>query len=89
MSSSPAETTPRARDVSFSESELTVSLADGRRISMPLAWFPRLLHASAAELADWELLGNGEGIRWPRLDEDISIAGILRGIPAPESQRDR
>jgi uncharacterized protein DUF2442 len=69
--------------VAVSENELTVSLADGRRISVPLAWFPRLLHATPIQRTRWELLGDGEGIRWPDLDEDLSVAGILRGTPAP------
>ena len=83
MSSSVVEVNPRAQEVSISEDELTVSLADGRRVSVPLAWFPRLLHATSAQRANWELLGDGEGIRWPEVDEDLSVAGILRGTPAP------
>lgn len=87
MSSSVVEANPRAQEVSVSEDELTVALADGRRISVPLAWFPRLLHASAAQRTNWELLGDGEGIRWPDVDEDLSVAGILRGTPAPLARR--
>ncbi len=83
MSSSLVEVNPRAEDVSLSENELTVSLADGRRISVPLAWFPRLLHATPTQRTNWELLGDGEGIRWPDIDEDLSVAGILRGTPGP------
>jgi hypothetical protein len=83
MSSSLVEVNPRAEEVSVSENELTVSLADGRRISVPLAWFPRLLHATPAQRSHWELLGDGEGIRWPEIDEDLSVAGILRGTPSP------
>ena len=83
MSSSVVEANPRAQDVSVSEDELTVALADGRRISVPLAWYPRLLHASPEQRARWELLGDGEGIHWPDIDEDLSVAGILRGTPAP------
>jgi len=60
---------------------LTVDLADGRRISAPLAWFPRLLRASPEQRADWELLGDGEGIHWPSADEDLSVNGLLRGTP--------
>jgi hypothetical protein len=82
MSSSLVEVNPRAEEVSVSENELTVSLADGRRISVPLAWFPRLLHATPGQRAHWELLGDGDGIRWPDIDEDLSVAGILRGTPA-------
>ena len=87
MSSSVVEANPRALDVSVSEDELTVALADGRRISVPLAWFPRLLHASPSQRSKWELLGDGEGIHWPEVDEDLSVAGILRGTPAPSRSR--
>jgi hypothetical protein len=85
MSSSVVEANPRAQDVSVSEDELTVSLADGRRISVPLAWYPRLLHASPEQRTHWELLGDGEGIHWPDVDEDLSVAGILRGTPSPQA----
>jgi hypothetical protein len=87
MSSSVVEANPRAQDVLVTDDELTVSLADGRRVSVPLAWFPRLLHASPAQRSKWELLGDGEGIRWPEVDEDLSVAGILRGSPAPAKSR--
>ena len=83
MSSSAVETDPRAQEVLVTEDELTVSLVDGRRVSVPLAWFPRLLHASPAQRSNWQLLGDGEGIHWPDVDEDLSVAGILRGTPAP------
>jgi hypothetical protein len=79
MSSSVVEARPRAREVSLSEDELTVLLADGRKISVPLAWFPRLLHATADQRRNFELLGEGEGIHWPDVDEDLSVAGLLRG----------
>ena len=78
MSSSPPRTDARAKKVAFSTDELTVVLADGRRVSVPLAWFPRLLHASAEQLENYELLGEGVGIHWPDLDEDLSVAGLLR-----------
>jgi hypothetical protein len=87
MSSSVVEANPLARDVAVSADELTISLVDGRRISVPLAWYPRLLHASADELAHWEILGNGVGIRWPDLDEDLSVAGILLGTRVTKPQR--
>ncbi len=87
MSSSVVEANPRAQEVLVTEDELTVSLADGRRISVPLAWFPRLLHASPAQRSNWQLLGDGEGIHWPDVDEDLSVAGILRGTPAPQKTR--
>jgi hypothetical protein len=87
MSSSVVEANPRAQDVLVTEDELTVSLADGRRVSVPLAWFPRLLHASPAQRSNWQLLGDGEGIHWPDVDEDLSVVGILRGTPAPTKAR--
>jgi len=74
----------RALDVAVTDDELTVTLADGRRITVPIVWFPRLLDATPAERAEWELLGDGEGIHWPRVDEDLSVAGLLRGTPAPQ-----
>jgi hypothetical protein len=79
MSSSVVEIRPRAREVSINEDELTVLLADGRKISVPLVWFPRLLHATADQRQNFELLGEGEGIHWPDIDEDLSVAGLLRG----------
>ncbi len=79
--------TPRATDVSVSEDSLTVDLADGRSISVPLLWYPRLTHADARERDHWELIGEGEGIHWPDLDEDLSIEGLLAGRPSGESQR--
>lgn len=78
MSSSPPRPDARAKKVAFSQDELSVVLADGRRISVPLAWFPRLLHATPAKLENYELLGDGLGIHWPDLDEDLSVAGLLR-----------
>lgn len=81
MSSSVIEVDPRAVDVLIDSDELTVLLADGRRISAPLAWFPRLLHATEEQLSEWELLGDGEGIRWPQVDEDLRVRGLLRGTP--------
>ena len=77
------ETTALAKEVAVSEDELTVCLVDGRTISVPLVWFPRLLHATAQQRAKFELLGDGEGIHWPEVDEDISVAGLLRGVKAP------
>jgi hypothetical protein len=76
------ETEPRAMNVSVTEDELFVDLADGRKIATPLAWFPLLLHATTAQRGDWELLGDGEIIHWPQIDEDLSVAGLLRGTPA-------
>ncbi|HUP63639.1 MAG TPA: DUF2442 domain-containing protein [Thermoanaerobaculia bacterium] len=77
------ETTALAKEVTVSEDELTVRLVDGRTISVPLVWFPRLLHATTDQRAKFELPGDGEGIHWPDVDEDISVAGLLRGVKAP------
>ncbi|MEO8275144.1 MAG: DUF2442 domain-containing protein [Thermoanaerobaculia bacterium] len=79
MISSVLELRPLARRVEITDDELAVELADGRRISAPLVWFPRLLAADAAERQNWELLGDGEGIHWPSIDEDLSVAGLLAG----------
>ena len=74
----------RAHNVEITKDELTVELADGRRVSVPLTWFPRLLHASNQAREKWELMGDGEGIHWPDADEDISIEGLLRGTSSVE-----
>ena len=66
---------------------LTLDLADGRTISLPVAWYPRLLHATPDERARWEWIGDREGIHWPDLDEDISVEGIIAGRRSGESQR--
>ena len=66
--------------------ELRVDLDDGRRLAVPLAWFPRLFHATARQRAQFELIDDGEGIRWPAVDEDLSVAGLLRGTPAPRGK---
>jgi hypothetical protein len=73
----------RVSGVSFSADSLSVSLMDGRTISVPLAWYPRLLQASPEQLANWKISGGGYGIHWPDLDEDLSTEGLLRGAPAP------
>lgn len=83
MTSSKPDADPRAIDVRVDADELTVELADGRRITAPLAWFPRLLHADPGLRSKWELLGEGRGIHWPELDEDLSVAGLLRGASDP------
>lgn len=74
---------PRAVEVTLDDDELTVLLADGRRIAVPLAWFPRLLHATVAQRNRWRLVGDGQGIHWPDLDEDLSVGGLLLGSAAP------
>ena len=65
---------------------LTVDLSDGRSITVPLAWYPRLMNATASELQNWRLIGKGYGIHWEELDEDISVEGLLLGKPSGESQ---
>jgi hypothetical protein len=77
----------RARTVTVTEDALTVDLDDGRTISVPLAWYPRLLHGTPEERAHTRLIGGGEGIHWPELDEDIRVEGLLLGKPSGESQR--
>lgn len=77
---------PRAESVAVTEDALTVDLSDGRTLSVPLAWFPRLLHASAEERKNWRLIGKGQGIHWLDIDEDISVEGLLVGKPSGESQ---
>ncbi len=71
---------PVAERVDFTDAELVVSLLDGRTISVPIAWFPRLSQASKEQLEDYQLLGDGEGIHWPQIDEDLSIKGLLLGF---------
>jgi hypothetical protein len=85
MDSSVPKTDPRIQNVEVSEDALSVDLADGRRLVVPLTWFPRLLHATEEQRSNWELLGGGEGIHWPDLDEDLSVTGLLRGTPAPQT----
>jgi hypothetical protein len=77
----------KALAVSVTEESLTVELADGRTLSVPLAWYPRLVHGSPSERGHWQLIGDGEGIHWPDLDEDLSVDGLLLGRPSAESQR--
>ncbi|MDH4084983.1 MAG: DUF2442 domain-containing protein [Nitrospira sp.] len=77
---------PVAESVTVTEDTLTVELSDGRSLSVPLAWFPRLVHATPAERNNWRLIGRGHGIHWSKLNEDISIEGLLAGKPSGESQ---
>jgi len=76
-----------ATRVEVTEAALTVELADGRTVSAPLLWYPRLAHGSEEERSNWRFIGRGEGIHWPELDEDISVANLLAGKPSGESQR--
>jgi Protein of unknown function (DUF2442) len=76
----------RAQKVTVTDDTLAVDLSDGRTISVPLAWFPRLLHGTADERGNWRFIGDKEGIHWPDLDEDISVENLLAGKPSGESQ---
>jgi hypothetical protein len=85
MSTLVLEVEPLAVEAAVTDDDLMVQLADGRRIVVPLAWYPRLLHASKAERQHWQLLGDGYAIEWPELDEHIGIEGLLAGRPSGES----
>ena len=75
----------RVADVRFTEDELRVTLMDGRTISVPLAWYPRLLNATGKQRMNWQLCAAGYGIHWPDVDEDLSVEGLFRGAPAPRA----
>ncbi len=77
----------KAEDIVVTDDTLTVDFADGRSISVPLAWYPRLVHGTPRERNNWRIIGNGEGFHWPDLDEDLSVEGLLLGRPSGESQR--
>ncbi len=77
---------PEALNVSLTDDTLSVDLSDGRSISVPIAWFPRLLHSSEQERNNWRLIGKGQGIHWEDIDEDINVEGLLAGKPSGESQ---
>jgi hypothetical protein len=86
MTTSATETTtPLATGVAVTDDTLTVDLSDGRTVSVPLAWYPRLLHATSQERGHWNLIAHGEGMHWPDVDEDISVASLLAGQPSGES----
>ena len=85
MTSSHNKLIPLAESIVFSENDMSVHLKDGRCISVPLSWFPRLLQASPQSRHNWQLLGNGEGIHWPDADEDLSVAGLLHGFQSSGS----
>jgi hypothetical protein len=76
-----------AQRVAVTKDALSVDLSDGRTVSVPLAWYPRLLHGTPKERNKWRLIGEGEGIHWPDLDEDISVESLVLGRPSGESQR--
>jgi hypothetical protein len=77
---------PEALNVSLTDDTLSVDLSDGRSISIPIAWFPRLLHSTEQERNNWRLIGKGRGIHWEDIDEDMSVEGLLAGTPSGESQ---
>ena len=85
MSFSASSADERVLEVQFSDDSLSVSLRDGRVISVPLAWYPRLLRATSIQRQNWKISGGGYGIHWPDLDEDLSTEGLLRGAPAPKA----
>ncbi|HTW31855.1 MAG TPA: DUF2442 domain-containing protein [Candidatus Sulfotelmatobacter sp.] len=85
MSSSAISADERVLDVTFSDEALSVSLRDGRVISVPLVWYPRLLNATPAQRKNWKIAGGGYGIHWPEVDEDLSTEGMLRGARAPKA----
>ena len=74
---------PRVKAVSLDDDRLSVELMDGRAISVPLVWYPRLANATPEQRTRWEVAGGGHGIHWPEIDEDLSTEGMLRGAPAP------
>ena len=76
----------RIEDVEVSEDTLAVDLSDGRSLRVPLAWYPRLYHGTPIERENWRLIGQGVGIHWPELDEDLSVEGLLLGKKSTESQ---
>jgi hypothetical protein len=76
-----------AVSVAVNDNEVTVDLADGRTIIVPLGWYPRLGHGTSKERKNWRLIGKGEGVHWPDLDEDISVRNLLAGQPSGESQQ--
>jgi hypothetical protein len=73
----------RVREVRFTDDDVSVDLFDGRTITVPLTWYPRLLHATPKQRENWKIAGAGYGIHWPDIDEDLSTQGLLQGAPAP------
>lgn len=82
-----ANTEARIRDVKVTANIITAHLVDGRVISVPLSWSWRLSEATPAQRKHWEIIGDGQGLHWPDIDEDISAAGMLHGVPAPRPRR--
>jgi hypothetical protein len=88
MNTSPSEfRTALAQHVTVTDDALVVDLLDGRTVSVPLSWYSRLVYGTPAERSHWRFIGRGEGIHWPDLDEDISVASLLAGRPSGETQR--
>jgi hypothetical protein len=87
MSTSAPSPGERIRDVHVADDALCVDLADGRTITVPLVWFPRLFHATAEQRNNWKFSAAGFGIHWPDIDEDLSSEGLLRGAPAAARRR--
>lgn len=85
MSTSEPKDGERVKDVRLTDELLTVDLFDGRTLSVPLAWYPRLLRGTPEQRGNWRVAGGGYGIHWPELDEDLSVEGLLRGAPAPRA----
>ena len=83
MSTLAIQTDERVKEVRFSDDSIIVDLMDGRTISVPLVWYPRLLKATKEQRESWEVCGGGYGLHWEDIDEDLSTAGMLRGAPAP------
>jgi len=77
----------RVAEVKFSDDSLSVTMKDGRTITVPLAWYPKLLHATPGQRLNWKIAGGGYGIHWPDIDEDLSTEGLLRGAPAPRPKQ--
>jgi hypothetical protein len=87
MTFSPANSrTPQAVAVAVTDDSVSIDLFDGRTLSVPIAWYPRLAHGTSTERANWRLIGRGEGIHWPDLDEDLSVDSLLAGRASQESQ---
>jgi hypothetical protein len=82
------QTDERVKTVSFTEDAISVELMDGRIITVPLVWYPRLLHATPKQRESWKICGGGYGLHWEELDEDLSTEGMLRGAPATGAVRE-
>jgi hypothetical protein len=87
MSTLAIRTDERVKNVSFTEETVSVDLMDGRVITVPLVWYPRLFNATVEQRSQWEVCGGGYGIHWDEIDEDLSTEGMLRGAPAPSSKK--